>query len=121
VEQDNVVQQDAVMRGSTVPAQVLKEPDRIARLEKFVEKVKRQVHSQAGRIEVPSPAHRLGQTIHSSHIAGIIQRPHSSSLVEPRSAVDKRSPEARIQIQNGSPCRSIKNLTRTLDTSCFSM
>ena len=50
VEENDVVQQDAVMRGAAIPAQVLKQPNRIAWLEELVEKVKRQVHPQAGRV-----------------------------------------------------------------------
>ena len=88
VEQNDIVQQDAIMRGAAVTAQVLKQPNRIARLEELVEKVKRQVHPQAGRIKIAPTAHGLRQAIHSSRVAGKVQRSHSSSLEQRESAVE---------------------------------
>ena len=50
IEQDHVVEENAVVCGAAESAQVLEEQDGIARLEEFAEEIKRQVHPQAGRI-----------------------------------------------------------------------
>ncbi len=70
VEKNDVAEEDAVMRGPAEAAQVLEQQNRIARLEELAEEVEGQIHAQAGRVEIAPAAHRLGQAIQSSRVAG---------------------------------------------------
>ena len=58
VEQHHVSKEDAVMCGAAVASQVFEQQNRIARLKEFMEQVERQIHAQAGRVEITAAAHQ---------------------------------------------------------------
>ena len=55
------MKEDFVMGGAAVAAQVFKQQDGIAGLEEFVEEIERQIHAQAGRVEIAAMANEDGR------------------------------------------------------------
>jgi hypothetical protein len=56
MQQDDIMQQNPIVRGASIPPEVFKQQYRITRPEKLVEAVKGQVHSQTGRVKISASA-----------------------------------------------------------------
>jgi hypothetical protein len=70
VEEDYMVEEDFVMGGAAVAAQVFKELDGVAGLEEFVEEVEGQVYAQARRVDVAAVAHEDGLGFGGDQVTG---------------------------------------------------
>ena len=80
VEQHYITKQDAVMGGTAVAAQVLEEQNRITGLEELVEEIERQIHAQAGWVNVAAAAHQPWSLGIGGPIELVIRTSHGSSL-----------------------------------------
>ena len=60
IQQDNVMQQDAVVRCAPIASQVFKEKNGVRRIKETMKPVERQIKAQARRLQSTFPAERRG-------------------------------------------------------------
>ena len=68
------------MSGATEAAQVFEEQDRVAGLEEFAEQVERQVHAQAGRVDIAAAVHKRRLPFFRGCCDGLFDRGHGSRI-----------------------------------------